>query len=486
MSTEADHICGDLPCDRHKSILYNNRKEYQNHSSIRKVLFTCGACLTKFRTVCRLHYHLEHHQEGGSYTYDHVTKTAFPKHDSICAYTQVEQNFVIFVAQTTDKHDKRTSSVEECDLDIMNNDEGRESHSEGTRTCRKSKRIALRQNKMETKPKASGIELDKTEKPGVKNSGHQKISASESESLKTKTPKEVKGLKGKKVNKTKYGTRKRRKLDTEEIPQSLQVDNAEDGNAVQDSKNLSDNENMNISVNSKAGDKSAKIIPEKFNTVEQNTDEITASEALIAISKSVNGENLKNMTNNEADVRKTDVTKHQSRLSDKTNHSSSDYSNNHRIQPNGLMENSKESSEIPDYLSSVEDDKNLETLKLPEGQIGLAERTSKRECPVCGKCGTRAMLSYHKYLHKEQKELSCDKCGKQFQHPSCLKVSSRVKSYAVHLAESAFLTTYVCCCMLVVCGCSYVVWHFRFVVCRTVVHFTCMLVVCSCSFGLYM
>jgi hypothetical protein len=55
--------------------------------------FRCGSCAKKFMTICKLHDHLHDHCFGGSYHYDHLLKTAFPKYDTTCSYTQTGFDF---------------------------------------------------------------------------------------------------------------------------------------------------------------------------------------------------------------------------------------------------------------------------------------------------------------------------------------------------------------------------------------------------------
>ena len=57
--------------------------------------FRCGGCKRKFHTICCLHDHFKvYHHTGGSYHYDDILKTAFPKYDSFCRFTQTEdENF---------------------------------------------------------------------------------------------------------------------------------------------------------------------------------------------------------------------------------------------------------------------------------------------------------------------------------------------------------------------------------------------------------
>ena len=53
--------------------------------------FTCGGCDIIFSKICCLHDHLREHVPGGSYHYDHVSKTAFPKYDTVCQYAQTSK-----------------------------------------------------------------------------------------------------------------------------------------------------------------------------------------------------------------------------------------------------------------------------------------------------------------------------------------------------------------------------------------------------------
>ncbi|XP_045210455.2 uncharacterized protein LOC123561859 [Mercenaria mercenaria] len=52
--------------------------------------YNCGGCSRTFETLCCLHFHCMKHCEGGSYVFDHVTSTAFPKFDMRCSATQFD------------------------------------------------------------------------------------------------------------------------------------------------------------------------------------------------------------------------------------------------------------------------------------------------------------------------------------------------------------------------------------------------------------
>lgn len=54
--------------------------------------YICGGCSKTFETVCCLHFHCMKHNGGGSYYFDHVTNTAFPKFDTRCSSSQFEED----------------------------------------------------------------------------------------------------------------------------------------------------------------------------------------------------------------------------------------------------------------------------------------------------------------------------------------------------------------------------------------------------------
>ena len=79
---ELDHICDLVLKGKETSEMY--------FATFLHLMYRCGACDQEFFTICKLHDHLQHHSAGGSYHYDHVCRTAVPKFDTCCAYTQTE------------------------------------------------------------------------------------------------------------------------------------------------------------------------------------------------------------------------------------------------------------------------------------------------------------------------------------------------------------------------------------------------------------
>lgn len=78
VSSKGDHIC-----ER------NYEAEFDMSSKVDKS-YTCGGCRMTLQTICLLHEHLLKEFLLGSYCYDHITKTAYPKQASANAETQTE------------------------------------------------------------------------------------------------------------------------------------------------------------------------------------------------------------------------------------------------------------------------------------------------------------------------------------------------------------------------------------------------------------
>lgn len=91
--------------------------------------FRCGGCERKFYTICCLHDHLKtFHHASGSYHYDDIIRTAFPKYESFCRFTQTD-NDAFFrdadceletydLTSTEDNINKRQDGTPECSEDL--------------------------------------------------------------------------------------------------------------------------------------------------------------------------------------------------------------------------------------------------------------------------------------------------------------------------------------------------------------------------------
>lgn len=70
---------------------WNSGSIIQGHKHV-KGAYKCGACNKLFEFICALHDHIEDHCVGGSYHYDHLLRTAYPKYDTTCTYSQTLVN----------------------------------------------------------------------------------------------------------------------------------------------------------------------------------------------------------------------------------------------------------------------------------------------------------------------------------------------------------------------------------------------------------
>lgn len=82
----------DSPVNRKPNSIDSSEVPNQGHKH-RPGCYRCGACSRTFITICKLHDHLQDHCFGGSYHYDHLLKTAFPKYDTTCSYAQTNFDF---------------------------------------------------------------------------------------------------------------------------------------------------------------------------------------------------------------------------------------------------------------------------------------------------------------------------------------------------------------------------------------------------------
>lgn len=65
--------------------------------------YTCGGCSKKLETICLLHEHLLKEFLLGSYLYDHVTRTAYPKQGCATVETQTDGDLVSYEGSANNK-----------------------------------------------------------------------------------------------------------------------------------------------------------------------------------------------------------------------------------------------------------------------------------------------------------------------------------------------------------------------------------------------
>ena len=108
---ELDHVCDFYPAYQYDSVM-------ECSDSLLHIFYRCGACDQDFSTICALHNHVQDHVAGGSYHYDHVCRTAYPKFDTCCAYTQTE--LIIHesrnLQESIDSQESERNNTETCRL----------------------------------------------------------------------------------------------------------------------------------------------------------------------------------------------------------------------------------------------------------------------------------------------------------------------------------------------------------------------------------
>ncbi|XP_045207183.2 uncharacterized protein LOC123559432 [Mercenaria mercenaria] len=144
------------------------KEDFLNHAQSKVKKYICGGCLSKFISICHLHKHLENHGSGGSYHFDHVSHTAYPKYDTFCSFTQTDDDFIrqdeSIVVEDIHSSDEVKGS-KRIDEKNVNKSEVREQKFQATRKSRKRKQ----DNPKPTKPRISDQRKSERGKKGRRN-----------------------------------------------------------------------------------------------------------------------------------------------------------------------------------------------------------------------------------------------------------------------------------------------------------------------------
>lgn len=460
----SDHVCEYFPHHKRSMPKYRNySKRHCNNPGDDAFLFTCGGCQTKYKTVCLLHIHIDSHQEGGSYSYDHITRTAFPKYDSICAYTQVEEHIFDLIKLTPKAYEEDTYSIGTYNSNLEEN---------ADKLTRKSKRIAERKNTLarivscseSLKNHADVVnrpESDIGDFPVKTNkyNSQRKIDGTENEIV-MNTGTEIKIYNGNPNNRDQIEDRSRGVIGTRDYGKKkrmqkrtnhknvhsihMKTNMLANASAIKDSTDIdgqttnisnskaleANNEDSNDNEMTGAREKMEMEQVDDLKSVKNKTDEIAASEALIAISIGSNSESNNTIhenarTNDTVTLRDVDTNTAGVKLDVSNFKQDATIPERTEVQIDHRKPAKQDNKGTTTEYSLVKREPVEISRELTHGvkqRSGVHEKYIKKECPTCGKVGSRTMVSYHKYIHKESKELSCDKCGKLFQHPACLKV----------------------------------------------------------------
>lgn len=110
-SVERVSVQGAVRDSKVNADLHPDENSLQQGHKHRPGCYRCGSCSRSFLTICKLHDHLQDHCFGGSYHFDHLLKTAFPKYDTTCSYAQTDIIFDQDLQKTFIKPQKANVSI---------------------------------------------------------------------------------------------------------------------------------------------------------------------------------------------------------------------------------------------------------------------------------------------------------------------------------------------------------------------------------------
>ena len=116
------------------SAIYNKKHVCSDDALMISNGFYCGACGQDFPTICQVHEHMQgKHMSKGSYHYNSFLRTAFPKYDSVCCFTQT-------IHEDEERHSDGSVSVSSSGIDSDKQaDSGEKQVDDDPSTCIVSK-----------------------------------------------------------------------------------------------------------------------------------------------------------------------------------------------------------------------------------------------------------------------------------------------------------------------------------------------------------
>ncbi|KAH3705191.1 zinc finger protein 91-like [Dreissena polymorpha] len=369
MTDQMGHICKNSQTSR-----LGKLKELLTGRQQTKHELKCGGCSQTFVTICALHEHLSEHSETGSYHFDNCTGTAFPKHDSLCAYTQYDPNDTGLINDII----HCTSLTEPSESHEMTYKTVIDAFSNTSTECKRRSNRKIKPNQKYNSDKfIQDVCLEITHHTS-KSDKVEQLNANEhdqnaylgrevSPDLLILDPKDSE------LGKRTYNTKTCGSIGKNDTSKRKII--------------TSTVENVLHNTNDSTEGKTDPIINEI-----QSTDEQTATEALLEISECNServGSNSKCTKVNKR-CRKPICSAH--------------------IRQNSSAKSKKDTKYNGDPNSKIRDNSTMVKLSAKSGHL--------RKCKICGKVGSSAVISYHKHIH--QGGYSCEKCGVQLKHPRTL------------------------------------------------------------------
>ncbi|WAR05303.1 ZN112-like protein, partial [Mya arenaria] len=129
VTTNGSEISNDSTCMPPKNPTVERKQDCQCNAvhdvaSKEGTLLTCGSCLQKFTDILYLHVHMKSHGNGGSYSYDHVQSTAYPKKETNCSAVQTDWTMFSGRNESLEAaYDSDTDTQLGENIDILKNNE---------------------------------------------------------------------------------------------------------------------------------------------------------------------------------------------------------------------------------------------------------------------------------------------------------------------------------------------------------------------------
>lgn len=109
----------------------------QNITNLQEPLeeYHCGTCAKIFYSICHLHHHMNVHCDEGSYVFDNIFKTAFPRHVTTSSYTQTTTAVVNGMIQENNENIDTFDGLDYRITDVQNNCPDKQSESNDTKAA---------------------------------------------------------------------------------------------------------------------------------------------------------------------------------------------------------------------------------------------------------------------------------------------------------------------------------------------------------------
>lgn len=348
--------------------------ELAQYTQDSKKKYSCGGCTSKFITICQLHEHLKLHESGGSYTFDHVSNTAYPKLDSYCSYVQTDD----IIGNPRPDEAIAATSQDTSDLSFSDSD-------------------LVELNKINTK--ASDLQNSVMVKSEVTPESDDNTVSSET------LPKRG-NRKSRKRKQDCPKPSKVRKLDTEKPTRVTRRSSARVANTESDDYNQEDKNNLAFD---------SEYIDDASEGENQNSPEVPKvnSKPIMKPIKKRKALRRSNISNKEDTVNEEEYTKVKSDDEDSESPKEVLLTKRRRGKPRKYSEDEETDKKSSSALKECHICKVIVPKRLMRNH--MLGHDAPYICEVCGKTFARPrFLKKHQVVHAEVKPWKCDMCGQQF------------------------------------------------------------------------